>query len=68
MTVKLDAQAIIDFISQAKKVTPVKVYVKGEGVADLSYGEQSKVFGEGNNAVAFVGTPRTSYAETGAAL
>ena len=53
MTVKLDAQAIIDFISQAKKVTPVKVYVKGEGVADLSYGELSKVFGEGNNAVVF---------------
>ena len=53
MAVKLDAQAIIDFISQAKKVTPVKVYVKGEGVADLSYGEQSKVFGEGNNAVVF---------------
>ncbi|RHW39812.1 2,3,4,5-tetrahydropyridine-2,6-dicarboxylate N-acetyltransferase [Lysinibacillus yapensis] len=53
MTNKLNAQEIIQFISDAKKVTPVKVYVKGEGVADLSYGENSKVFGEGNNAVVF---------------
>ena len=35
---KLNAQQIIDFISKSKKVTPVKVYVKGSGVADLSYG------------------------------
>ena len=42
---KLNAHAIIDFISHAKKVTPVKVYVKGDGVADLSYGTNSKVFG-----------------------
>lgn len=50
---KLNAQQIIDFISQAKKVTPVKVYVKGSDVATLSYGPDSKVFGEGNNAVVF---------------
>ncbi len=53
MTNKLSAQEIIQFISDAKKVTPVKVYVKGEGVASLSYGENSKVFGEGNSAVVF---------------
>lgn len=50
---KLNAQQIIDFISEAKKVTPVKVYVKGIGVADLSFGAESKVFGEGNHAVVF---------------
>ncbi|MBD8026621.1 2,3,4,5-tetrahydropyridine-2,6-dicarboxylate N-acetyltransferase [Ureibacillus sp. Re31] len=53
MTKKLNAQEIIQFISDSKKVTPVKVYVKGEGVADLSYGENSKVFGEENSAVVF---------------
>ena len=50
---KLNAQQIIDFISQSKKVTPVKVYVKGTGVASLSYGPDSKVFGEGSSAVVF---------------
>lgn len=53
MATKLDAHAIIDFISQSKKVTPVKVYVKGDGVANLSYGDDAKVFGEGNSAVIF---------------
>ncbi|MEK9197599.1 2,3,4,5-tetrahydropyridine-2,6-dicarboxylate N-acetyltransferase [Ureibacillus sp. 179-F W5.1 NHS] len=53
MSKKLNAQEIIQFISDSKKVTPVKVYVKGEGVANLSYGENSKVFGEQNNAVVF---------------
>lgn len=53
MTNKLSAQEIIQFIADAKKVTPVKVYVKGEGAAGLSYGENSKVFGEGNTAVVF---------------
>ena len=38
---KLNAQQIIEFISNAKKVTPVKVYVKGDNVASLSYGEGS---------------------------
>ncbi|HWL12637.1 MAG TPA: 2,3,4,5-tetrahydropyridine-2,6-dicarboxylate N-acetyltransferase, partial [Ureibacillus sp.] len=53
MTNKLSAQEIIQFIADSKKVTPVKVYVKGEDVASLSYGENSKVFGEGNSAVVF---------------
>ncbi|SOB91933.1 2,3,4,5-tetrahydropyridine-2,6-dicarboxylate N-acetyltransferase [Ureibacillus xyleni] len=53
MTKKLNAQEIIQFIGQSKKVTPVKVYVNGEGVANLSYGENTKVFGENNSAVVF---------------
>ncbi len=53
MSKKLNAQEIIQFISESKKVTPVKVYVKGEGVANLTYGENSKVFGENKNAVVF---------------
>lgn len=50
---KLNAQQIIEFISKAKKVTPVKVYVKGENVVSLNYGESAQVFGEGNSAVVF---------------
>ena len=53
MTEKLDAYGIIDFISKAKKVTPVKVYVNGPDVAKLSFGEGSKVFGENNSAIVF---------------
>ncbi|CAM5189782.1 2,3,4,5-tetrahydropyridine-2,6-dicarboxylate N-acetyltransferase OS=Ureibacillus acetophenoni OX=614649 GN=dapH PE=3 SV=1 [Ureibacillus acetophenoni] len=53
MTEKLNAQQIIDFIANSKKVTPVKVYVKGENVANLSYGENTKVFGEGSSAIVF---------------
>lgn len=50
---KLTAHEIIDFISNSKKVTPVKVYVKGENVANIPFGENSKVFGEANNIVVF---------------
>ncbi len=53
MTEKLNAQQIIEFISNSKKVTPVKVYVKGDNVANLSFGENTKVFGENNSAVVF---------------
>ncbi|RKQ17691.1 2,3,4,5-tetrahydropyridine-2,6-dicarboxylate N-acetyltransferase [Lysinibacillus endophyticus] len=53
VTKKLNAQEIIEFIGNAKKVTPVKVYVSGEGVANLNYGENTKVFGENNSAVVF---------------
>ena len=53
ITEKLNAQQIIEFISNAKKVTPVKVYVNGTGVANLSYGVDSKVFGTGDSAVVF---------------
>ena len=50
---KLTAHEIIDFISNSKKVTPVKVYVKGENVANIPFGKNSKVFGEGNSVVVF---------------
>ena len=53
MTTKLSSYEIIDFISNAKKVTPVKLYVKGENVASLDFGPDAKVFGEGNSAVVF---------------
>ncbi len=50
---QMDANQIISYIQNAKKSTPVKVYVKGEGVAALNFGEGSKVFGEGNHATVF---------------
>lgn len=49
----LTSYEIIDYISNAKKVTPVKLYVKGKDVASLSFGENSKVFGEGNSSIVF---------------
>ncbi|MTD30405.1 2,3,4,5-tetrahydropyridine-2,6-dicarboxylate N-acetyltransferase [Planomicrobium sp. YIM 101495] len=50
---QMNAQEIISYIQNAEKSTPVKLYVKGQGVASLSYGEGSKVFGEGNHATVF---------------
>lgn len=50
---QMDANEIISYIQNAKKSTPVKVYVKGEGVASLNFGESAKVFGEGNHATVF---------------
>lgn len=53
MAEKLDAQGIINYIANSKKKTPVKVYVKGQGVASLNFGESAQVFGEGNHATVF---------------
>lgn len=50
---QMDAHEIISYISNAKKATPVKVYVKGEGISGLSFGEHTKVFGEGDSLVLF---------------
>lgn len=50
---QMNAQEIISYIQNAEKSTPVKLYVKGQGVASLSYGEGSKVFGEGDHATVF---------------
>ncbi|GEK32720.1 2,3,4,5-tetrahydropyridine-2,6-dicarboxylate N-acetyltransferase [Kurthia sibirica] len=50
---KLNAEQIISYLSNAKKATPVKVYVKGTDVTSLNFGASSKVFGEGNSAVVF---------------
>ncbi|RLQ92921.1 2,3,4,5-tetrahydropyridine-2,6-dicarboxylate N-acetyltransferase [Planomicrobium sp. Y74] len=50
---QMDANEIISYIQNAKKSTPVKVYVKGEDVATLNFGESAKVFGEGSHATVF---------------
>jgi 2,3,4,5-tetrahydropyridine-2,6-dicarboxylate N-acetyltransferase len=46
-----DAYEIIKFIKDAKKETPVKLYVNGE-LADLTL-ENAKVFGEGSSRIIF---------------
>jgi 2,3,4,5-tetrahydropyridine-2,6-dicarboxylate N-acetyltransferase len=50
---QMDAYEIISYIQHAKKSTPVKVYVNGENLKELSFGAQTKVFGEGNSLVLF---------------
>ncbi|AIF66226.1 2,3,4,5-tetrahydropyridine-2,6-carboxylate N-succinyltransferase [Terribacillus saccharophilus] len=49
----MDANEIISFISNSKKSTPVKVYVKGKGLDTLAYPENVKAFPEANTAVLF---------------
>ncbi|WP_205536283.1 2,3,4,5-tetrahydropyridine-2,6-dicarboxylate N-acetyltransferase [Paenisporosarcina cavernae] len=49
----MDAYEIISYIQHAKKSTPVKVYVKGEQLETLTFGEGTKVFGEGKSLVLF---------------
>lgn len=50
---QMDAYEIISYIQHAKKSTPVKVYVNGENLQNLSFGENTKIFGEGNSLVLF---------------
>lgn len=50
---QMDAYEIISYIQHAKKSTPVKVYVNGENLKDLSFGENTKIFGEGNSLILF---------------
>jgi tetrahydrodipicolinate N-acetyltransferase len=49
---KMDANEIISFISNSKKSTPVKVYVKGD-LEGLDFGPASKNFITGNTGVVF---------------
>jgi len=48
----LDAKEIIAYIANAKKSTPVKVYIKGD-IQGINFGESSKVFVTGNTGVVF---------------
>ena len=50
---QLDAHEIISYIQHAKKSTQVKVYIKGSGIDQLSFGENTKVFGQGNSLILF---------------
>ncbi len=48
----MDANEIISFISNSKKATPVKVYIKGD-LEGIDFGENSKAFINGNTGVVF---------------
>lgn len=50
---QMDAYEIISYIQHAKKSTPVKVYINGENLKQMSFGEHTKVFGEGDSLVLF---------------
>jgi tetrahydrodipicolinate N-acetyltransferase len=58
----MDAYEIISFISNSKKSTPVKVYVKGD-LDGIDFGSESKVFINGTTGVVF-----GEWAEVNAAL
>ncbi|MBP1948730.1 2,3,4,5-tetrahydropyridine-2,6-dicarboxylate N-acetyltransferase [Virgibacillus litoralis] len=49
----MDANEIISFISNSKKSTPVKVFIKGEQLNELNYGESIQSFVEKNSGVLF---------------
>ncbi len=49
---QLSAREIIDFIGNAKKKTPVKVYIKGS-VKDLKFPKSIKAFAEKHTATLF---------------
>ncbi|WP_163103135.1 2,3,4,5-tetrahydropyridine-2,6-dicarboxylate N-acetyltransferase [Peribacillus alkalitolerans] len=48
----MDAHEIISFIANAKKSTPVKVYIKGD-LEGIHFGETTKSFITGNSGVVF---------------
>ncbi|WP_050614620.1 2,3,4,5-tetrahydropyridine-2,6-dicarboxylate N-acetyltransferase [Bacillus testis] len=48
----VDAREIISYIANAKKSTPVKVYIKGD-LEGLAFGEQTKTFITGNTGILF---------------
>ena len=45
----MNAQELINYIANAEKKTPVKLYVKEN--APIDYGEGAKVFGAGDQVV-----------------
>ncbi|KIL44711.1 2,3,4,5-tetrahydropyridine-2,6-dicarboxylate N-acetyltransferase [Jeotgalibacillus soli] len=50
---KMDANEIISYIQNAKKSTPVKVYVKGEDLQGINFGETAQSFVSDNTGVVF---------------
>ncbi|KGP72317.1 2,3,4,5-tetrahydropyridine-2,6-dicarboxylate N-acetyltransferase [Pontibacillus yanchengensis] len=50
---QMDANEIISFISNSKKSTPVKVYIKGENLKTLDFGENVKTFVDNETGVLF---------------
>lgn len=49
----MDANEIISFISNSKKSTPVKVYIKGDNLDKIEFGENVKDFIQGNTGILF---------------
>lgn len=49
----MDANEIISFISNSKKSTPVKVYVKGDNLKSIDFGETVKAFVDNETGVLF---------------
>ncbi|MBC2578291.1 2,3,4,5-tetrahydropyridine-2,6-dicarboxylate N-acetyltransferase [Peptostreptococcus russellii] len=49
----LTSQEIIDYIATSKKVTPVKVYIKGENLSEITFPEGVKDFGYNTSKVLF---------------
>lgn len=49
----MDANEIISFISNSKKSTPVKVYIKGKSLKDIDFGSDVKAFIESETGVLF---------------
>ncbi|MFD1017991.1 2,3,4,5-tetrahydropyridine-2,6-dicarboxylate N-acetyltransferase [Thalassobacillus hwangdonensis] len=50
---QMDANEIISFISNSKKSTPVKVYLKGDNINELDFGENIQDFIDGKSGVIF---------------
>ncbi|MEC3883023.1 2,3,4,5-tetrahydropyridine-2,6-dicarboxylate N-acetyltransferase [Halobacillus sp. HZG1] len=50
---QMDANEIISFISNSEKSTPVKVYLKGENLENIEFGEQVQDFITGQSGVIF---------------
>ncbi|WP_175631875.1 2,3,4,5-tetrahydropyridine-2,6-dicarboxylate N-acetyltransferase [Virgibacillus siamensis] len=49
----MDANEIISFISNSEKSTPVKVYIKGNDLNNLQYGDKIQSFVDHNSGVLF---------------
>jgi 2,3,4,5-tetrahydropyridine-2,6-dicarboxylate N-acetyltransferase len=49
----MDANEIIQFISNSKKSTPVKVYIKGTDLKNINFGDEVKSFVEDSTGVLF---------------